>query len=232
MARRPSMTEMNKVDLLQKQLRRIDKQLGYMAIPGSNGVKFEVFGSPLGRISPGSRYKKLEVTGENLLKEMENLAGHYKISPHRIYTGSCGDVSPKPWMVEEAAAFWMLASKGAVDTGVHKFGKDISIPVDGKKEYKTKEQLIWVSKSSVEAFSYLPVDPSNNLYRNDNARYPAAMDYNRSMYFYIEQQGKSPSKAIHDLRIVNKKLHMALFMEFFKGHNALPDFISDWLSGK
>jgi len=42
MARRPSMAEMKKIDQLQNELRRIDKQLGYQEVRGSHGVKFEV----------------------------------------------------------------------------------------------------------------------------------------------------------------------------------------------
>jgi len=214
-------TEWNKIRILQEVLRRISPTLGYIEIPDpSGGYRYKVLGTPLG---------VREVTEDNLLKEMENLALYYKIDIQELYRHYSKEAVKEPprWLIREALEFCYRARRRQEPPGLYRFGKDITIPKVEKKEgYRTKEQLIWVSTTKIEPFRYYPTErKAYDKLPLPEIKYRAAMDYNRSMYVYIEKQKEPPSRAYKKLITLNRELEKVLLQGIFSGHNPLPSFI-------
>ena len=235
MTRRPTYTEMQRVDRLQNALRRIDKQLGYMEVLGSNATRFEVFGSPLGRASLGSRYRKVEVGGDALLKEMENLAIYYKIRPQVEYASASKqfDRDPPNWLHKEGKKFWNSVQRREtvrglpIASGVHirRFGPNISFVLSVKdtfastpkqiqldtKQHQTQQEIVCADVSGarlkLEAYKYLPTDEHKY---GSKLKYEAGMDFNRSMYTYVELRKMAPSAAYNKWVADSKKYEQAL----------------------
>ncbi len=240
MARRPTFIEMRKADQLQVALSRIDSQLGYKEVLGSSGVRFEVFGNPLGKTSPGNRYKKVEVPGEKLLEEMENLAIYYKITPRNIYAvrptnAECKE--PPDWLHKEGKEFWKCVQRRETVRGLtlasgiycRRYGPILRFALSLRdsdtlyrsakdkihletREHQTQEYIVWADvrasgKITLQAFRYLPTD--ERRYKN-NLKYKAAMDFNRSMYTYVERRKMAPYEAYQKWITDNRRYHQAV----------------------
>lgn len=223
-------TDMEKIEALQQALRRISPELGYREVPGSRRQRFKVRGNPLGESVAGSAYREIEVSAERLLKEMETLALYYKIQPPDVYSQLHvsrreGHPEPEPWLTPEARLAWRTATVGKVEPGVHRFGDEILIPMKEGPGYKTRQQILWVrsDRRRIEAFPYAPVDRDHPAYKSP-ARYLGAMDWNRSMYIYVEEDRMSPQEARNRLASLGKDLEKQLILEILKGHNPLPTF--------
>lgn len=216
----PTYKEWTKIRILQEVLKRISPMLGYIKVRDlSGGYRYKVLGTPFG---------DREVTAGKLLKEMENLALYYKIDVQELYRHYSKEAVKEPprWLNREALEFCYRALSRQEKPGLYEFGDKITIPRNGKAGYNTNEQLIWVSRTKVEFFRYYPVDKkAYDKLPLPEIKYRAAMDYNRSMYDYIEKQKQSPSRAYEKLIILNRELEKVLLQGFFSGHNPLPSFI-------
>lgn len=213
--------ERMKIRILQEALKRISPRLGYIEVRDpSGGYRYKVLGSPSG---------DREVTADNLLKEMEYLALYYKIDVQELYRHYSKESVKLPprWLNREALEFCYRALHRQEPPGLYRFGKEITIPKGEKTEgYRTREQLIWVSRTKVEPFRYYPTDrKAYDKLPLPDIKYRAAMDYNRSMYVYIEKQKESPLRAYEKLITLNRELVKVLLQGIFSGHNPLPSFI-------
>jgi hypothetical protein len=145
---------------------------------------------------------KLVPALEELLKELENLARHYKPSLLLPPTRKIPH-----WANSQARAF----ASGNIPNvrGVHRFGNEILIPPGNGR--RTKEQIFFVTGSGgLQAFRYFPVDEAAYT---ESAKYEAAMDWNRSIYNYVEMQGFAPSVAREKLVSLNQQLIRQLILE-------------------
>jgi hypothetical protein len=231
-----------KIERLQNDLKQISPRSGYSEVrkPDGSVMKYRVH-TLLGT-DPVIGDKEIPVLGgaegsfeaaKKVLEELERLVMHYKIQIPWMHRAKVTDVSPEPWLGTEAKDFWNAAVRGHLPEGmnIYRFGNGVVIRGAGESgdaaEYRTKEQIIWASCTSgrirIEAFRYLPT--SRKAYKND-AQYHGAMDYNHSMYVYIEQKKMPPSDARDRLTVVNKELIESLILEFFKGHNPFPSFVN------
>ena len=193
---------------LKKALKRVGVEVS--PVRDSNGkIIYYKVPTPLG---------EEKVAEGNLLKELKMLAALYKITPeYRNYT-------PPAWLSSEAQEFWNRAVRHEIPKDgctIKSFGDEITITnaVIGEKieigsevvrreEYSTREEIIWIWVTSgrttqIQAFKYLPT--KKNAY-DSKIKYMASIDYNFSMYYYIEKQKLSPEEARDKLNVVNKEV--------------------------
>jgi hypothetical protein len=190
-----------RVDILVRALQRgVSPAIRYTTNrAGGRITGFTVHTLVLGAVEIPANPGQERFAQEMLLREIENLVRHYK--PSLLLT-------PTPdlprWLDPEALDLFLDLKPE--DSGIHRFGKEIAIP--GKPQ-RTREQLVFVWRTGVEAFRYLPVNEGD--YRN-SASYTAAQDWNRSMYTWVEEQNQAPSVAVEKLVSLNKELHEQLIM--------------------
>jgi hypothetical protein len=200
-----------RVEKLNKGLKSFSPKLGYSEVRDRGRlVKYTVHTQVLGDrdilVQPGRE----TVAKEKLLHELENLARYFKLPV------SVPDQPKLPvWLVAEA---WTFCDHP--QTGLHRFGKQITIRGTGAggrlEEYITKEQLVYVSATSLEVFRYFPTERARF---KDNLHYNAATGWNLSMYHYIEKQGLPPSRARDSLVALQRELIEKIVREL-----ALPDW--------
>jgi hypothetical protein len=205
-----------KVDILNREIKRLAPSWGYRATVGASGrITGYTIDGPLGHRT---------ILEGKLLAEMESLAIHCKISIPEIYSIAKGKQPfvPPRWLGKEAQEFCYRAKARAVAPGVYRFGRQITIPVQGKVDLRTNEHLIWVGTDRAEPFRYYPADRVS--YQNQ-IDYDVGMSHNRSMYDYIEKQKLPPSTAREKLRTVDAEMSKALLRSFFQAHDPFPSFI-------
>lgn len=190
-----------RIDKLNTSLKSVSPKLGYDETRSVNRTtKFTVHTLIFGNIDVPVQGENIVPALEKLLRELENLARHYKPSLLLPETRRI-----PLWATPEAVTF---ASRQLPNVrGVHRFGDEITLPPGNDK--RTKQQIFFVSQDALEAFRYFPVDES--AYK-DSAKYNAAMDWNRSMYYYVEIQGVAPSVAREKLISLNRELIRLLIL--------------------
>lgn len=196
-------TLLDRINDLAKGLKAASPKIGYSEVTDGHRVKkYVVHSLVLGDrevlVGPGGEIAALE----KVLRELENLARHYKPSlllpPDRKFP---------LWLNPEARAFASRAT--SANRGIYRFGKVVNFPA-GKKP--TREQIVFVATDEIEMFRYFPVDRSKY---KDSAGYEVAMDWNRSMQFYIEERRLAPSVARGTLAGLNRELLRRLILDLF-----------------
>ena len=221
--------EQTKIRLLQGAIKNLKPIYGYEEVlePNGEGLSYYIKG-PLGR-------NKVHV--DRLLLELEHLAFFLKINPKFVYESMYGKKSmskdPPDWLHIDGKSFWNsvvnreLRKGWPLATGGYcrRFGQKIRFTLSLKDPFKsmggeikletrereTQEYIVWAhvsnSETKLEAFKYLPTD--SNKY-GSKLRHGAAMDFNRSMYAYVELKKMAPSDAYEKWITENKKFHEAV----------------------
>jgi len=193
----------SRIDELARGLKGVSPKLGYSEVnDGHRTTRFKVHTLVLGDrevpVGAGGVTEALE----RVLREMENLARHYKPSlllpPERKLP---------LWLKPDARAFASRAT--GAEAGVYKFGDEVTFP---GTQWPTREQIVYVSEETIEMFRYFPVEKTK--YRN-GAHYDAAMDWNRSMQFYVERRRLAPSVARDTLAGLNREILRTLIFALF-----------------
>lgn len=217
---RTEYTLRSRIDKLNRGLKLASPRLGYDETrQGNRTTKFTVHTMVLGDRDIPVQAGQIVPALEKLLREMENLARHYKPSlllppPRKIPL----------WANPNARAF--ASGHIPISRGVHRFGKEILIPPGNSR--RTKEQIFFATgDGGLEAYRYFPIDEA--AYKGSE-KFEAAMDWNRSMYNYVETQGFAPSAAREKLVSLNKQLIRQLILELAGWVERKPVTATDYLT--
>jgi hypothetical protein len=203
-----------RIEDVNRRLRRFSSRLGYVenrqgGRVASYTVHTDVLGDKRIVIAPGQE----RAAQEALLRELTNLAIYYKL----------GSATPAPtppqlpgWLTAPARALCERALRGdPVAPGLYRFGNRITVrgavadrPVEN---HDTNEQVIHISPTSLDMFRYFPCDQTR--YR-DAAQFEVAMEWNFSLWHYVERQHFPPSVARERLIAVNREMYKALIFAF------------------